>query len=100
MDIVGRIHQAKPSLILNIDNEYMTFKLMEEVKDYYESRGLQVPKRHYFNRFVKDFRICETFLLSLLSAAIYNSIDLLFMKSAMSTARASSVSMAASSTHS
>lgn len=56
MDLVKRIHQAKPSLILNIDNEYMTFQLMEQVKDYYESRGLQVPRRHYYHRFVKDFR--------------------------------------------
>ena len=27
-----KIHQSRPSLILNIDNEYMTFLLMDEIK--------------------------------------------------------------------
>jgi hypothetical protein len=26
------IHQNRPSLILNIDNEYMTYMLMDEIK--------------------------------------------------------------------
>ena len=31
-DILKRVHQTRPSLILNIDNEYMTFLLMEQMK--------------------------------------------------------------------
>lgn len=27
-----KIYQSRPSLILNIDNEYMTFLLMDEIK--------------------------------------------------------------------
>ena len=27
-----KIHQSRPSLILNIDNEYMTFMLMDEIR--------------------------------------------------------------------
>lgn len=30
-DLPKRIHQNKPSLILNIDNEYMTYLLMDEI---------------------------------------------------------------------
>ena len=31
-DIPKHIHQQRPSLILNIDNEYMTYLLMDEIK--------------------------------------------------------------------
>jgi len=66
-----RIYQSRPNLILNIDNEYMTFLLMDEIKsksphlptlsiftfaEYYTNSAVEMPKRHYFNRFVKDFR--------------------------------------------
>eukprot|EP00352_Strombidinopsis_acuminata_P007470 CAMPEP_0176366870 /NCGR_PEP_ID=MMETSP0126-20121128/21482_1 /TAXON_ID=141414 ORGANISM="Strombidinopsis acuminatum, Strain SPMC142" /NCGR_SAMPLE_ID=MMETSP0126 /ASSEMBLY_ACC=CAM_ASM_000229 /LENGTH=500 /DNA_ID=CAMNT_0017724463 /DNA_START=72 /DNA_END=1574 /DNA_ORIENTATION=- len=55
-DLPKKIHQGRPSLILNIDNEYMTFMLMDEIKKYYANSALDMPKRHYFNRFIKDFR--------------------------------------------
>lgn len=51
-----RIHQSRPSLIVNVDNEYMTFMLMEEIKKYYANSALDCPQRHYVNRFVRDFR--------------------------------------------
>lgn len=31
-DLPKRVHQNRPSLILNIDNEYMTYLLMDEIK--------------------------------------------------------------------
>ena len=32
VDLPKRIYQARPSVILNIDNEVMTFKLMDDIK--------------------------------------------------------------------
>ena len=51
-----RIYQSRPSLILNIDNEYMTFMLMDELKKFYKNSSVNMPQRHYLNRFVRDFR--------------------------------------------
>jgi hypothetical protein len=31
-ELPRRIYQSRPDLILNIDNEYMTFMLMDELK--------------------------------------------------------------------
>lgn len=54
-DVVKRIYQSRPDLILSIDNEQLTFMMMEEIKKYYKNSALDCPKRHYMNRFVKDF---------------------------------------------
>lgn len=35
-----KIHQSRPSLILNIDNEYMTFLMMEELLAFYKNGAL------------------------------------------------------------
>lgn len=51
-----RIYQTRPDLILNIDNEYLTFMMMEQVRDFYKGSSVKMPKRHYLNRFVRDFR--------------------------------------------
>ena len=51
-----KIYQSRPSLILNIDNEYMTFLLMDDIKNFYGKSAIDMPKRHYLNRFVRDFR--------------------------------------------
>lgn len=42
-DLPKKIHQGRPSLILNIDNEYMTFMLMDEIKKYYTNSALELP---------------------------------------------------------
>lgn len=31
-DLPKKIYQSRPNLILNVDNEYMTFLLMDEIK--------------------------------------------------------------------
>jgi len=54
-EVTKRIYQSRPDLILSIDNEGLTFMLMEEIKSYYANSALDCPKRHYMNRFVKDF---------------------------------------------
>lgn len=56
VDLPKRIYNSKPSVILNIDNEYMTFKLMDDIKKYYIHNANELPKRHYYNRFVRDLK--------------------------------------------
>jgi hypothetical protein len=51
-----KIFQKRPDIILNIDNEYMTFMLMDEIRRFYVNSGIDMPQRHYFHRFVRDFR--------------------------------------------
>ena len=56
VDLSKRIYQSRPDLILNIDNEYMTFMLMDDIQKYYKNSSVNMPQRHYLNRFVRDFR--------------------------------------------
>lgn len=56
VELPKRIFRSRPDLILNIDNEYMTFLLMDEIKKYYRNSAIQMPKRHYLARFVRDMR--------------------------------------------
>lgn len=51
-----RIFQARPSLVLNIGNEYLTMMLMEELKKYYDHSSLSMPQRQIFTRFVRDMK--------------------------------------------
>jgi hypothetical protein len=55
-DLPKKIYQGRPDLILNIDNEYMTFMLMDNLRKYYANSAFDMPQRHYFNRFVRDMR--------------------------------------------
>jgi len=41
--------------VLNIGNEYLAFMMMEELAKYYKNSALDMPKRHMFTRFVRDF---------------------------------------------
>jgi hypothetical protein len=51
-----KIYQSRPSMILNLGNEYMTFLMMKELSPFYERSAIQKPKRHYMDRFVRDMR--------------------------------------------
>lgn len=42
--------------MLNIGNEYLSLMLMEELGKYYQHSALDMPKRHLFTRFVRDFK--------------------------------------------
>ncbi len=55
-EMAKKIHQSRPDLILNVDNEHMTFLLMDQIKRYYQNSAIDMPQRHYLNRFVRDFR--------------------------------------------
>lgn len=50
------IYQSRPDLILNIGNEYLTMQMMEQVKHFYDRSALNMPKRHLYTRFVRDFK--------------------------------------------
>lgn len=43
-------------MILNLGNEYATFLMMEELMPYYAKSAVNMPKRHYMDRFVRDMR--------------------------------------------
>lgn len=51
-----QLYEARPSVILSIDNEYMTFQMMEKLNVVYHRSMVQRPQRHYYNRFMKDMR--------------------------------------------
>ena len=55
-EVPKKIYQSRPDLILNIDNEYMTFLLMEELRPYYKNSAVAMPQRHFLSRFVRDMR--------------------------------------------
>ena len=42
-DFAKKVYQQRPSLILNIDNEYMTFLLGENIKEYYGKGAIPCP---------------------------------------------------------
>ena len=54
VELPRKIYQSRPDLILNIDNEYMTFLMMDELRKYYRNSAVTMPKRHYLSRFVRD----------------------------------------------
>ena len=56
-ELPKRIFQSRPDLVLNIGNEYLTMMVMEELKSYYDkSPALNMPKRHIYTRFIRDFK--------------------------------------------
>lgn len=72
-ELPKRIYQSRPDLVLNIGNEYLTMMLMEELKGkstiaindlayfnfdtgFYDKSPLDMPKRHIYTRFVRDFK--------------------------------------------
>lgn len=54
--VCKKIFQQRPSLVLNIDNEYMSLLMMDELRRYYAHSNVDMPQRHYFNRFARDFK--------------------------------------------
>lgn len=52
-NLVKRVHQSRPSVILALDNEYLSMKFFEDLNEY-EKGVVSRPKRHFYGRFVKD----------------------------------------------
>merc|ERR1719329_877408 len=55
-DIPNKIYQARPNLVLNIGNEYLAMLMMDQLREYYTNSSLNMPQRHLFTRFVRDFK--------------------------------------------
>ena len=56
VDLPRKIYQSRPDLILNIDNEYMTLSMMEQLSKFYQGSSVAMPQRHFLGRFVRDMR--------------------------------------------
>lgn len=67
-EVARRLYHARPSVVLNIDNEYITFRLMDQLKSklnllsiklrigYYDNSANPLPRRHFHNRYIKDYK--------------------------------------------
>jgi len=55
-DIPRKIFASQPDLILNFDNEFMSFSMMDALNEFYDNSTAHRPQRHYFNKFIKDLR--------------------------------------------
>ena len=55
-DVPKSIYDSKPDFVLNIGNEYLSFMLMDELRKCYEISSMDMPKRHFWHRFIRDFR--------------------------------------------
>jgi hypothetical protein len=55
-EVARRIYHARPSVVLSVDNEYITFRLMDQLKGFYEHSANDMPRRHFHNRFIKDYK--------------------------------------------
>lgn len=53
---VKSVYRHRPSVIVSFDNEYFTFEMMNKLNAYFENSSVKRPKRHYYNRFIKDLR--------------------------------------------
>ena len=52
VELPKRIYQSRPDLILNIDNEYMTFLMMDELRS--KSFPLQVTYLDFASRVLRE----------------------------------------------
>jgi len=56
VSFMRKLYRSRPSVVLNFDNEYATFNMMDEFSKYYKNNTVARPQRHFLGRFVKDFR--------------------------------------------
>jgi hypothetical protein len=42
-ELPRKIFQARPDLIMNIDNEYMTFMMMDHIRKFYKNSSVDMP---------------------------------------------------------
>ena len=51
-----RAYKSRPSVMITFDNEYLLFKVMNQMTDYYRGNSVEQPWRHFYGRFVKDMQ--------------------------------------------
>lgn len=67
VEVARRIYHARPSLVLAIDNEQIAFHINDQLKGetflyinhligFYQNSANDLPKRHFHNRFIKDYK--------------------------------------------
>jgi lipid A disaccharide synthetase len=49
-------YRHRPSAIISFDNEYFSIEMMKRINKMYYNNSVPLPARHYYNRFIKDFR--------------------------------------------
>lgn len=55
-ELPKKIYQARPSIILSIDNEYTTLKMMDSLNEHYQHTAVDRPQRHFYHRFIRDLK--------------------------------------------
>jgi hypothetical protein len=50
------IYKFRPSAILSFDNEYFTVEMMRRLNRDFKNSSVPMPSKHYYDRFIKDFR--------------------------------------------
>lgn len=50
------VYNHRPSIVISFDNEYFTFEMMKRLNSYFDYGSVPKPKRHYYNRFIRDLR--------------------------------------------
>jgi len=51
-----RIFVERPSLILSIENEYISWNMLKMIEQFYGAGSLPAPKRHFYHRFINYYR--------------------------------------------
>lgn len=55
-NFVTSAYRHRPSSIISFDNEYLSIEMMKKLNKPWHKSSVTMPSRHYYNRFVKDFR--------------------------------------------
>lgn len=51
-----KVYRHRPSAIISLDNEYFSIEAMKRINKFYDHGSVPKPAKHYYNRFVRDFR--------------------------------------------
>ena len=55
IELIKWIYLARPSIVLSLDHELLTWKMFEKLNTFYKGSA-EAPKRHFYGWFVKDLR--------------------------------------------
>ena len=51
-----KVYLQRPALYLSLENEFLTWKSMEELDKFYQGGSLLMPKKHLYYRFISHYR--------------------------------------------
>lgn len=55
-DFFRRVYRFRPATVISFDNEYFSIEAMKKLNKFYDNGSIPTPSRHYYNRFIRDFR--------------------------------------------